>query len=250
MVNMNHYEDPAIYGLTAADGGVFYVGRTSVNTLNRWWQHKSRARSGHTAPVYVRMREVGIECVGWTVLEKFNDLPDGADPRDREAYWIERGLSLGWPLVNRLGTNGVADSWSAEMRSAGIPKRRGRPTWIKGKTGEEAGWTDERRTRHSREMQLRAWRREIDQPEKLYARVAGLEAVEMRQIQRRAAVEHYGMVGLPKSPRNVPSHGTRTMWEKYKCRCQPCRDAGARHNAKKRGNPDWETVTARRGKME
>lgn len=244
MVNMNHYEDPAIYGLTAPDGGVFYIGRTSVNALNRWWQHKSRASSGHAASVYVRMRDVGVQDTSWVIIERYEDIPAGITPREREAWWILKYLEDGADLVNSNGRDGVPDSWSPEQKERGHASRRGKPTWVKGLTGEDAGWTPERRAEQSRIMQLRRWRREVDNPELLFARILKLEKKEMRVVQREAAQSKYFLPKEPRTPKIVATHGTRTMWEKYKCKCQPCRDAGARRNAKKRGNPDWENVTA------
>lgn len=244
MVNMNHHEDPAIYGLTAPDGGVFYVGRTSVNALNRWWQHKSRAASGHEAPVYARMREVGIENTSWVIVERYGDIPDGISPRDREAWWIAKYIEAGADLVNSNGRDGVPDSWSSQQKERGVPSRKGKLTWIKGLTGEDAGWTDDRREAQSIRTKMRLWKREIDNPELLFARILKMEKREMRVVQREAAKSKYFLPKEPRAPKITATHGTRTMWEKYKCKCQPCRDAGARRNAKKRGNPDWESVTA------
>jgi hypothetical protein len=244
MVNMNHYEDPAIYGLTDPDGGVFYIGRTSVNTQNRWWEHRSRARSGHTAPVYVRIREIGVERFGWTVIERFADIPEGITPREREAWWIAEYLRRGHSLVNSDGRDGRPDSWDERRREAGIPERRGKSTWVKGKTGEDAGWTAKRKENQARAVKMRQWAREIGNPDLLAARVERMERREQMDVQRQAAKEYYGLPVVPRSLSAIPRHGTRTMWEKYKCKCQPCRDAGARHNAKKRGKADWESVTA------
>lgn len=244
MVNMNHHKDPAIYGLTDPDGGVFYIGRTTVNALNRFWQHKSRARD-HSAPVYVRMREHGIENVSWTMIERFADIPDGVTPKQREAWWIARYIGDGADIVNALGRDGTPDKWSPEMRERGVPSRRGRPTWIKGKTGEDAGWTQDRRKAQSQRLRMRAWEKEILNPELLHARVLRMEQKEIRRVQRECAEGFLTQsTSAPRAARPSLRHGTRTMWEKYKCKCQPCRDAGARRNARKRGNPDWESVTA------
>ncbi len=202
MVNMNHHRDPSVYALSEPAGGFFYVGKTSINPTNRWWEHRSRARTGHPSPVYVRMREVGIESVEVIVLEK---LGDTQDPIEREAFWIKKLLADGYPLANELGRDGVPNSMSERMKNHLSETRKGKPTWIKGKTGVEAGWTEERR-----------------------------EKARSKKPPKVKTV-------LPRTPR----HGTRTEWEKYGCRCTPCRDAGARRNAKKRGNPNWEVVTAR-----
>lgn len=138
---MNHFEDPAIYGLTDADGRVFYVGRTSVNPLNRWWEHRYRAKF-HDSPLYRKWREVGHDSVGFTVLER---VTPGDDLRQREAWWIAHLIDSGVDLVNQEGRNGIANSMSPETRAKISAARKGRSTWIKGKTGEEAGWTEQRK---------------------------------------------------------------------------------------------------------
>lgn len=152
MVNMNHFEDPAIYGLTDADGRVFYVGRTSTNALNRWWQHRYRAKF-HESPVYRRWREIGYDSVGFIVLEH---VPIGGDLRAREAWWIAKLVNSGADLANQEGRNGIADSMSVETRAKISAAHKGRPTWNKGKAGEEAGWTSERKDSIKRATRIRA----------------------------------------------------------------------------------------------
>lgn len=146
MVNMNKFEEPSVYALVAPGGGLFYVGRTMKNAQNRLWEHIYRARSDHPAPVYQRMREVGYQDVTYQVL---HFLQEGEDAREIEAAWIKSLLDSGHDLVNAFGRDGRPDSWSPERIERGMPTRRGKPTWIKGKRGEEAGWTEERRRAQS-----------------------------------------------------------------------------------------------------
>lgn len=152
MVNVNNYRNPAIYGLHSGDGRYAYVGSTTKNSKNRLYEHNYRARIGHTAPVYVWMREVGIENVQVVDLAP---IPDGADRGVLEASWIARLVADGHPLTNRIGRDGVPNSISAEMREYMGKSRRGLPTWIKGKKGIDAGWSDERRSAASAKMKLR-----------------------------------------------------------------------------------------------
>lgn len=143
---MNRHKDPVIYGLKANDGGVFYVGYTMTNGLNRYWQHRYRARSGGTSPVHAHIREVvGEENFTWVELEKIPDGLSRDEIQTREANWIAKMISDGNKLVNAHGRDGRKNSWTPERKAEGFPSRRGKPTWIKGKTGEEAGWTDARR---------------------------------------------------------------------------------------------------------
>lgn len=146
---MNHHKEPSIYALVAPDGGFFYVGRTTINAQNRLWEHIYRARSGHQAPVYQRMRELGIEMITYKVLQF---VEEGDDPRELEARWIKKLLGDGIDLVNAWGRDGVPDSWSREYREKGQPSKRGKATWITGKTGEAAGWTPERRAQAAERM--------------------------------------------------------------------------------------------------
>ncbi len=148
MVNQNHLEEPSIYALVH-DGRFFYVGRTKLNAHNRWWEHRYRARINHPAPVYQKMRELGYEDVTYEILEF---LTEDSNPKEREAWWIEELIGRGEPLVNAYGRDGIPDSWSQDQKSKGIPSRKGKATWIKGKTGIAAGWTPERRQAQAERM--------------------------------------------------------------------------------------------------
>jgi hypothetical protein len=142
MVNMNKFRDPAVYALHAGDGVFAYVGTTAMNSKNRLWEHIYRARSGHTAPVYEWMRSVGIENV--VVV----DLLKESDPQARanaEVKFIADFIAQGFPLTNQISRDGVPGSMSEESKRRIGEKKIGKPTWIKGKRGVEAGWTDERR---------------------------------------------------------------------------------------------------------
>ncbi|AGY47141.1 GIY-YIG Endonuclease [Clavibacter phage CN1A] len=138
-MNKNMNRQPCVYGLEA--GGFLYVGVTTVNPKTRWWGHRGRARGGHTAPVYERMREVGIDAVKIVVLEECEaDRLEG-----RELFWIQKLKSEGHDLTNQIGADGKAKSMSASSRSRIGAAKAGKPTWIKGKTGAAAGWTPERK---------------------------------------------------------------------------------------------------------
>lgn len=139
---MNKYKNPCVYVLADGAGVYFYVGRTTINEQNRLWEHNYRANSGHTAPVYEAMRTAGVENVRVEVLQR---IQAGDDVKHIEATWIKRLIDDGYPLVNAYGRDGIPNSWSPEQKERGMPSRRGKPTWIKGKTGEEAGWTEERK---------------------------------------------------------------------------------------------------------
>lgn len=152
MVNVNQRKDPAVYALHAGDFHFRYVGATTKNSQNRLYEHIYRARAGHTGPVYQWMREVGIRNVRVVDIEKITDL---AAMGQREAQWIVTLLSSGHDLVNRLSRDGRVGSIAEESKPLMGAPRRGKPTWITGKHGAEAGWTDERRQRQSDRMKKR-----------------------------------------------------------------------------------------------
>lgn len=149
MVNMNKHIDPCIYALHIGDGLLHYIGSTSKNPLNRMWEHIYRARSGHTAPVYDWMREVGIDNVQVAVLRKE---PDAGNRKITEAQFIADLLAEGHPLKNQISRDGNLNSMSATSRAKIGEANRGKPSWISGKTGEDAGWTEERRALQSARM--------------------------------------------------------------------------------------------------
>jgi hypothetical protein len=140
-VNPGQARDPVVYALSA-DGGIFYVGHTRQNWAQRMWEHRSRARSGHPAPVYERMREVGIDNV---TMVRLQGLKPDDDAEAIELVWIRHMLQDHQPIVNDMSVDGVLHSNGPSMRRRVSATKRGRSTWIKGKTGEAAGWTDERR---------------------------------------------------------------------------------------------------------
>lgn len=152
MVNQNKLIEASVYVLHAGDEILAYVGSTSKNAPNRLWEHKYRARTGHAAPVYQWMREVGIENVRAVVLA-FE--PDAEIRQALEAVTIAQLLAEGHPLVNAKSRDGVVDSMSETTKALIGNRNRGRETWIKGKTGEAAGWTQERREKQSRDQKAR-----------------------------------------------------------------------------------------------
>lgn len=149
MVNMNKLRDPSIYALFVREGEYHYIGSTSINAQNRLWEHIHRARSGHDAPVYAWMREVGIENVRFCVLVSESD----TEAREKiEAQMICQFIEQGHPLKNRISRDGVVRSMSDESKAIISKKQTGKKTWIYGKRGLDAGWTDERRKAQSERM--------------------------------------------------------------------------------------------------
>jgi hypothetical protein len=146
MTNMNKYLDPCIYALVVDDGKYCYIGSTSKNAQNRLWEHIYRARIGHISPVYEWMRFVGIENVRVEVLERIDDKHQRSA---REAQLISELLLAGHELRNQLSRDGVIGSMSSSSRERISAKNKGKKTWISGKTGEDAGWTHERRAAQS-----------------------------------------------------------------------------------------------------
>lgn len=145
-MNKNMTRQPVVYGLQV--GGSFgYVGMTRVNVKTRLWEHRSRGRSGHSAPVYEWMRSVGVELVEAVVLD---------EDASTESEWIVKLLAEGHPLANQKSVDGVENSMStATKKKIGASNSAKGPTWIKGKTGEAAGWTPERRAAQSARMRER-----------------------------------------------------------------------------------------------
>lgn len=239
MSNVNYRHDPAIYALYIGDLDYFYVGETSVNSQNRLYEHISRALKGHPAPVYQKMREVGARSVQVVDLEKA-EVPRLR--RMREAWWITHLLEEGYELTNRIAVDGVPNSIPTEMRSRMNTSKRGKPTWISGKHGLDAGWTEARR-RHMREQTIA---RHANRPE-LHGKVQEyqkfgcrcercVDAARRWRATLRMERRDLATIGLIAASTNA-RHGTRYMYEKFGCRCDPCRLAMAQRNARRRGQP-------------
>jgi predicted GIY-YIG superfamily endonuclease len=141
-MNNNMERETVIYALVDSDGKIGYVGSTQVNAKTRYWEHRSRARNGHTAPVYEWVRQVGVDSFTYEELEKLQNAEDVALI---EAGWIKKLIDEGHPLQNQIARDGVPGSNGERMKQILSESRKGKPTWIKGKRGEEAGWTEERR---------------------------------------------------------------------------------------------------------
>jgi len=141
-MNYNMERETVIYALVDSDGRIGYVGSTQVNAKTRYWEHRSRARQGHTAPVYDWVREVGIDSFTYVELQK---LESSQDVALAEARWIKELIDSGHPLQNQIARDGVPNSNGERMKRILSESRKGKETWIKGKRGEEAGWTEERR---------------------------------------------------------------------------------------------------------
>jgi len=195
---MNKFRDPAVYALHAGDHRYFYVGSTSMNSKTRLWEHISRARSGHMAPVYQKMRDVGISnvCVQDLAKERDRELRNGM-----EICAIVQLLEEGFSLTNKI--------WS---RGGGL----------------------EVNSNEYRTIVRRAYRAANPLPPRVRKpRTRNLNPTKPRRPAK------------PREPR-VPNHGTRTEWELHKCKCDPCRLAGAQRNARKRGQP-IPTIAPTRG---
>ena len=145
-MNYNMERETVIYALVDSEGLIGYVGCTQVNAKTRYWEHRSRARNGHSAPVYEWIRLAGIDSFTYVELEK---LDAGSDVSGIEARWIKKLIDEGHPLQNQIARDGVPGSNGERMKNILSSKRKGKPTWIKGKRGEEAGWTEERRKQQS-----------------------------------------------------------------------------------------------------
>lgn len=146
MVNVNNFRRPSVYGLHSGDGVVRYVGSTTKNSKNRLYEHVYRANSGHTGPVYQWMRAEGVRSIEVVDLELVDDI---ACLPAVEARWIVDLLARGNDLTNQTSRDGRVGSMSAASRARVGDANRGKPTWSKGRTGEEAGWTRDRRDRQS-----------------------------------------------------------------------------------------------------
>jgi hypothetical protein len=207
MVNMNKFRDPAVYALHAGDGVYAYVGSTSVNSKMRLYEHISRARRGHPSPVYEWMRSVGVENV--VVV----DLLKCFDPNDRlklEAQLIVDFIAQGYPLVNRVSRDGVIGSMSEESKRLISEKQAGRPSWITGKRGVEAGWTDERREASSEPRALHGTKTRRKK------HGCNCDACIWWEVEYYSDMEARRM-------RN--QHGTAASYKHGKCRCEDCRSA-------------------------
>jgi hypothetical protein len=205
MANVNQRFTPAIYALHTGDHNYSYVGSTSRNSDNRLYQHISRAQHGHMAPVYVWMRDVGIRNVQVIDLEL---VADKQVRQTHEAEWIARLISEGYPLTNELARNGVADSLSEELKKRMSETRKGKPTWITGKQGEEAGWTEARRLAVAlTAAQVRADRIPVHGTLNEYKK-HGCRCSECFAASR-----------TPRVP--VAEHG-RYLYKRDKCRCEIC----------------------------
>ena len=141
-MNYNMERQRVIYALVTKTGSIGYIGSTRVNAKTRWWEHRSRARSGHTAPVYDWMRKEGVENIDYVILQ---ELEEHENISVIEAAHIKRLLDEGHPLANQIGRDGKPNSNNDRMKKMLSDQRKGKPTWIKGKRGVEAGWTEERR---------------------------------------------------------------------------------------------------------
>lgn len=211
MVNMNRYKEPAVYALKHG-GGFFYVGRTSSNALNRLWQHRARARGGHSAPVYEKMREVGVYEVEFEVLHY---LSEEDDPREVEAGWISKLLSEGHELANQMGRDGVPDSFSESAKEKLSNSRRGRSTWIKGKTGEEAGWTEERKRAQGEAVLARRVPKHGTSNERIKYGCECEVCRDWEEMLKEAKAQKSASA-------KIRTHGTVQCYKRGLCRCEDC----------------------------
>jgi len=139
-------EEPCVYALHGGDGLYAYVGSTSKSAKTRLWEHVSRARAGHSAPVYVWMSAVGIDSVTIEVIAVENN---DAVRNALEVSTIVQLAAEGFPLVNQKSRDGVEGSMSSSSKLRIGAAMAGRTPWVKGRHGEDAGWTPERRRAQS-----------------------------------------------------------------------------------------------------
>lgn len=152
MPNMNKHIDACIYALYVNEGEYCYIGSTSKNAQNRLWEHIYRARKGHLAPVYEWMREVNPQNVRFEILLRVADSKERAI---QEANLIAKCIQDGHPLRNQISRDGVVGSMSETSRQLLSAAQKGKSTWIAGKKGLEAGWSDERKLLQSVRMKER-----------------------------------------------------------------------------------------------
>lgn len=206
---------PAVYGLKAGDE-FGYVGSTTVNIRTRLWEHRSRARSGHTAPVYRWMRLVGIENV------EIVELAAGDDLRALEVECLVRLRADGHVLYNQSGVDGREHSMSVRTRRLLGASRRGKPTWIKGKRGVEAGWTEERRRAQSERR-----RAAVSGPREPHLPLPahGLRPRYDLGCRCEKCVGVVERIAARAQNAAVRTHGTVAAYKHGKCRCDDCRTA-------------------------
>lgn len=210
-MNKNSIRQPAIYGLFH-EGGLFYIGVTGVNIEERMWQHSYRARSGHNAPVYEHIRDIGVENVEIAILHKLG--PDD-DKKGLEASFIFDAINNGADLRNQISRDGVKDSMSKESRKKIGKAHAGKKTWIYGKRGEDAGWTEERRIHQARlRKESRIQKHGTQSERKKYG--CNCDACILWEVDYYSDME----------ARKVKNqHGTATSYKHGKCRCDKCRTA-------------------------
>jgi hypothetical protein len=210
MVNINHFKDPAVYALHAGDFLFHYVGSTSVNSKNRLYQHISRAQSGHSAPVYQWMRDVGVRNV------QVVDLVKESDPELLDAFEISAIVQLrdeGHPLENVSWTRGLGATvlspaerrrWDRTGSPVAKPKPVKQPKAVRGPRQPNHGSVTEWMKYHCK-----------CEP----CRLAGAQ----NNARKRGKP-------IPEAvrPLGVPDHGTANRYKHYDCRCEECRAAGAR----------------------
>lgn len=152
-MNKNMQSESVIYALKDSVGNYGYIGSTRVNAKTRWWEHRSRARQGHAAPVYDWMRKSGIDSIEIEILEHIE--PD-VNADELEARLIKQFIDDGHPIQNQISRDGIPNSNGSRMKKILSESKKGKPTWIKGKRGIEAGWTEERRRKQAERMRLLA----------------------------------------------------------------------------------------------
>jgi len=210
-MNKNSAREPAIYGLFC-EGRLFYIGQTTTNIEERMWQHAYRTRSGHSAPVYEYIRCIGIDNVTIKVIRLLEPFDDA---KKIEAQIIADAIQNGNELQNQLSRDGVIDSLSDETKKKIGADRKGKPTWIKGKTGIEAGWTDERKAKQSAMKRASRVQKHGSQLER---KKYGCDCSQCVQWE----TDYYAAMEARKAKNQ---HGTAASYKHAKCRCDECRTA-------------------------
>jgi hypothetical protein len=86
------YSKSVVYSITdLSNHEVLYIGSTT-NFNNRKWSHKTDAyqqnRRYYNIPIYIKIREVGLEYIDFKPIEEINCLSK-IELLTRERYWLE-----------------------------------------------------------------------------------------------------------------------------------------------------------------